>query len=69
MPWYWQCAHYLVPAAPAVLAFVELNSMGATLQDVAPSIVPLVLQSLVYFICAVMVYRRKLLAFSRPSFG
>ena len=60
MPWYWQCAHYLIPAAPAVLAFIELNSMGATLQDVAPSIIALVLQSLVYFICAVMVYRRKL---------
>jgi ABC-2 type transport system permease protein len=69
MPWYWQCAHYLIPAAPAVLAFIELNSMGATLQDVAPSIVALVLQSLVYFICAVMVYRRKLALFSRPSFG
>ena len=60
MPWYWQCAHYLIPAAPAVLAFIELNSMGATLQDVAPSIVALVLQSLVYFVCAVMVYRYKL---------
>ena len=60
MPWYWQYAHYLIPAAPAVLAFIELNSMGATLQDVAPSIIALVLQSLVYFICAVMVYRRKL---------
>ena len=60
MPWYWQCAHYLIPAAPAVLAFIELNSMGATLQDVAPSIIALVLQSFVYFICAVMVYRYKL---------
>ena len=69
MPWYWQCAHYLIPAAPAVLAFVELSSMGATLQDVAPSIIALVLQSLVYFICAVVVYRRKVLVFSRSSFG
>jgi hypothetical protein len=34
--------------------------MGATLQDVAPSIIALVLQSLVYFIWAVMVYRYKL---------
>ena len=31
MPWYWQAVHYIFPAAPAVLAFVQLNSMGATL--------------------------------------
>ena len=31
MPWYWQTAHYLFPAGPAVLAFVKLNSMGGTL--------------------------------------
>jgi ABC-2 type transport system permease protein len=29
MPWYWRMMHYIIPAAPATLAFVKLNSMGA----------------------------------------
>lgn len=28
MPWYWRMIHYIIPAAPATLAFVKLNSMG-----------------------------------------
>ena len=36
MPWYWQAAHYVVPAAPAVLAFVKLNSMGGDMADIRP---------------------------------
>ena len=31
MPWYWKAAHYILPAAPATLAFVQLNSMGASM--------------------------------------
>ena len=60
MPWYWQCAHYLIPAAPAVLAFVELSSMGATLHDVAPSLIALTTQAAVYFVAAACTYRHKL---------
>ena len=60
MPWYWQCAHYLIPAAPAVLAFVELSGMGATLHDVAPSLVALTTQAAVYFVAAACTYRHKL---------
>ena len=65
MPWYWQCAHYLIPAAPAVLAFVELNSMGATLTDVAPSIIALLLQTVIYFVGATYTYRHKLVNINR----
>lgn len=32
MPWYWQAAHYVFPVAPAVLAFVKLNSMGVNVK-------------------------------------
>lgn len=32
MPWYWQMAHYIIPAAPATLAYVQLNSMGASIE-------------------------------------
>ena len=37
----WQAAHYIFPAAPAVLAFVQLNSMGATLADIWPQMLTL----------------------------
>ena len=36
MPWYWKAAHYIFPAAPATLAFVQLNSMGANMADIRP---------------------------------
>ena len=26
--WYWKLVHYLIPAAPATMAYVKLNSMG-----------------------------------------
>ena len=48
MPWYWQIAHYLFPAGPAVLAFVKLNSMGGTLADVWPQMLTMWIQVLVY---------------------
>ena len=48
MPWYWQTAHYLFPAGPAVLAFVKLNSMGGTLADVWPQMLTMWIQVLVY---------------------
>ncbi|WP_455608726.1 ABC transporter permease, partial [Bacteroides rodentium] len=48
MPWYWQAAHYLFPAGPAVLAFVKLNSMGGTLADVWPQMLTMWIQVLVY---------------------
>ena len=37
MPWYWRAMHYLLPAAPGTLAFVKLNSMGASLADIGKS--------------------------------
>lgn len=48
MPWYWQAAHYLFPVAPAVLAFVKLNSMGGSLADVWPQMLVMWIQVLVY---------------------
>lgn len=50
MPWYWQAAHYVVPAAPAVLAFVKLNSMGGDMADIRPEMVTLWIQVFVYFL-------------------
>lgn len=60
MPWYWQAAHYIIPAAPAVLAFVKLNSMGASLADAQGQLLILYIQAAVYLLLAVAVYRDKL---------
>ena len=53
MPWYWQAAHYIFPVAPAALAFVKLNSMGASLADIWPQMLVLWIQVIVYGILAV----------------
>jgi ABC-type multidrug transport system permease subunit len=58
IPWYWQVVHYLIPAAPATLAYVQLSSMGATLGDVWPQLLALWGQMAVYFVLAVQRYRR-----------
>jgi len=48
MPWYWQAAHYVFPVAPAVLAFVKLNSMGGSLADIWPQMLTLWIQVIIY---------------------
>lgn len=60
MPWYWKAAHYVIPAAPAVLAYVQLGSMDASLHDVWPQLLALYVQMVVYFILAVCTYRGKM---------
>lgn len=59
MPWPWRVVHYLIPAAPAVLAYVQLGSMGASLHDVWPQLLALYAQMIVYFALAVWTYRGK----------
>ncbi len=57
MPWYWKGAHYIFPAAPAALAFVKLDCMGASLPDVRAEIITMWVQAIVYFFLACIVYR------------
>lgn len=64
MPWYWQAAHYILPAAPGTLAFVKLNSMGASMADIRPEYITLWIQVAVYFCLAVWVYKEKIQRFS-----
>ena len=59
LPWYWQMVHYLIPAAPAVLAYVQLSAMDATLHDVWPQLLALWGQVVVYFAWAVGTYKLK----------
>lgn len=57
MPWYWKAAHYVIPAAPATLAYVKLNSMGASMAQIEVEYLTLWVQCLVYFILACFTYR------------
>lgn len=57
MPWYWRAAHFVVPAAPATLAFVKINSMGAGMNEVGLQYVTLWIQCVVYFVLACLAYR------------
>ena len=60
LTWYWKAAHYILTAAPATLAFVQLNSMGASMADIRPEYITLWNQVLVYFILSIWVYQKKL---------
>lgn len=57
MPWYWRAAHFVIPAAPATLAFVKINSMGAGMNEVGLQYVTLWIQCVVYFVLACLAYR------------
>lgn len=57
MPWYWKLSHYLIPAAPATLAYVKLNSMGASMAEIQTEYITLWIQCGVYFLSACLVYR------------
>ena len=57
MPWYWQAAHFVIPASPGVLAFIKLNSMGAGMADIEREYVTLWIQCIVYFISACLAFR------------
>lgn len=60
MPWYWRVVHYIIPAAPATLAYVQLNSMGASIGQIGGGYMTLWLQCVVYFLLACWVYRRNI---------
>ena len=57
MPWYWRMAHFIFPAAPGALAFVKLNSMGATMAEIHVEYITLWVQCIVYFVLACLAYR------------
>ena len=58
MPWHWRIFHYLIPTAPATLAFVKLDCMGGDLTNIRPEMITLWIQCAVYFVVAVLVRRR-----------
>lgn len=57
IPWYWQIVHSIIPAPPAILAYIKINSMGATLSDIKMQYITLWLQCFVYFFLACLAFR------------
>lgn len=53
----WQGVGWLIPSTFGIRGFIRLNSMGATLADVAPEYQALWIQTGVYFIIACLMYR------------
>lgn len=60
MPWYWKAAHYVFPAAPGTLAFVKVNSMGASMADIRTEYITLWVQCAVFFALACLAYRHNI---------
>lgn len=60
MPWYWRAAHFVFPAAPGTLAFVKVNSMGASVAEIRTEYVTLWIQCAVYFGLACLAYRHNI---------
>lgn len=60
MPWYWRATHFIIPAAPATLGYVKLNSMGASLSQIQTEYITLWVQCVVYFLTACWAYRYNL---------
>ena len=54
MPWHWKIFHYIIPTAPATLAFVKLDCIGGDLSNVVPEMITLWGQCAVYFVIAVL---------------
>lgn len=66
MPWYWKVAHAIIPAAPATLAYVKLNSMGASMAQIQTEYLTLWMQCIVYFVLACFTYRHTVRLACRP---
>lgn len=52
MPWHWKIFHYIIPSAPATMAFVKLNCMGADMNNITSEMINLWLQCIGYYIIA-----------------
>lgn len=61
MPWFWRCFSYIFPSTFGINGYVRINSMGASLHEVAFEYKALWLQAGFYFITACMVYRYQII--------
>ena len=61
IPNFWQSISWLFPSTFGVRAYVRMNTMGATLDDVSLEYRVLWIQTLLYFIVACLVYRHQII--------
>lgn len=59
MPLHWKIFHYLIPVAPATMAFVKIDCMGGDLSNIRPEMMTLWIQCVVYFVIATLIWRHK----------
>ena len=57
MPWHWKVFHYIFPSAPATLAFVKINTMGAGIEQIQPELTTLCIQCVCYFAMALCSFK------------
>ena len=60
VPEFWQWVGYIFPSTFAINGYVKINSMGADLTDVKNEYLALWIQTGVYFIAALLIYRSEL---------
>ena len=67
IPNFWQSISWLFPSTFGVRAYVRMNTMGATLNDVLLEYRVLWLQALLYFIVTCLVYRHQIILSRRHA--
>jgi ABC-2 type transport system permease protein len=60
VPTFWRYVSYIFPSTFGINGFVGINNMGATLQDVSFEYRGLWLQTVVYFVTTLLIYRRQI---------
>lgn len=61
IPTFWKAIGYLFPSTPGIQGFVRINTMGATLNEVAAEYKLLWIQAGIYFITSCLVYRYQII--------
>ena len=60
MPEFWKYVSYVFPSTFGLNGYVRLQSMGASLSDISFEYRALWIQTGIYFLCAILLYRRQL---------
>lgn len=61
VPEYWKYVSYIFPSSFGLNGYVRISSMGASLQDVKFEYIGLWIQTAIYFVLALMFYRREIM--------
>lgn len=61
IPTFWKYVSYIIPSTFGIQGFVKINTMGATIPDISFEFTGLLIQIVVYFITACLVYRYRII--------